>query len=531
MRISATVLSLLLLFAAAYVYTQPDTLVPESVSLEVADSGLTGEEVAQRYCQSCHVLPRADRLPKETWPFLIQWMGNYLGYERLSPPFDRLVDAKSIPANPLVSKAEMSRLGQHFIDGAMFATEFVIGRSPEPPIERFRPRVIDGPVAEEAIVTLVHADEVRGWLWVGTAHDDRLRAFDSEGNAGIDIPLEGDPIYLEQRPNGVRVALAGDFQKDHLRGRVVDLQIADGRISSSVVLSGLHRTIETHTRDIDGDGIEDILVVAFGDGVGPGFGDVSIYWGAGEASHFARQPLLDRAGGLGAHVIDIDRDGRLDVVVLATQGSNEVIAYLNRGGHDFERTVLVQKGPSFGNNSFHIVDFNGNGQLDIVLVNGNNMELPNPPLRPYHGVRILLGDGALGFEEAYFYPMYGALTAFVRDMDGDGDLDIGLNAFYPSWEQEEPETFTLLENRSDGELEFRATTLRGEGWNRWLRIDTGDLDRDGLPEIYLGAGNVAGGGLEPDRPETFIKYRRLFAAAPTVVALDPVSLSSVPKEK
>lgn len=525
MKIAGTVLSVFLLAAALYVYTQPDYVVPPSVSVAMPDGGLSGEEVAQRYCQSCHLLPRADRLPKETWPFLIQWMGNYLGYPRLEGHFARLVATDRVPDRPVVSTQEMSRLGQYFIDGATLARDFVIDREPEPAIERFAPRILVAPSKDESIVTLVHADEERGWLWVGTAHDDRLRAFDSSGAGILNLELEGDPIHLEQRLGGVRVAMAGDFKLDKNRAQVVDLAIEPGKVTKSLVLSGLHRTIETHTRDFDADGVEDILVVSFGDGVGPGFGDVSIYWGeagAGGDAERTRQALFDQAGGLGAQLADIDGDGRLDVMLLVTQGSNEVIAYLNRGERAFERKVLVAKGPSFGNNSFHVLDFNADDQLDIVLVNGNNMELPNPPRRPYHGVRILLGDGAMGFKESFFYPMYGALTSFVRDMDADGDLDIGVNAFYPSWDQEEPETFTLLENRSADEIQFHATTLRGEAWNRWLRIDAGDLDGDGRPEIYLGAGNVAGGGLEPDRPETFLKYKRILAAAPSVIALDPI---------
>ena len=207
------------------------------------------------------------------------------------------------------------------------------------------------------------------------------------------------------------------------------------------------------------------------------------------------------------------------------QGTNELAAYLNRGARRFERRVLLQEHVSFGPNEMHVLDFDGDGVLDLVVTNGNNMELPDPPLRPYHGVRVYLGDGALGFREAAFHPMYGALTSVVRDLDGDGDLDLAVNGFYPDWRAEEPETFHVVENlgRSpgdDGRFALAARGLRGEAWNRWLRVEAGDLDGDGRPALYLGAGNVPGGGLNPARPRQWARYRELLAKAPAVLVLE-----------
>ncbi|MEE3329765.1 MAG: VCBS repeat-containing protein, partial [Myxococcota bacterium] len=348
MRLAASLLPLFLLAAAVYVYTQPDHVAPDPVVVDRPDGGLSGEEVAQRYCQNCHALPRADRLPKETWPFLITWMGNYLGYERLDGPFKRLTMVNQIPTLPVVSKAEMSRLGQYFIDGATLARDFVINREPEPAIESFDSRVILGPTEKDSVVTLVHVDELRGWLWIGTANDDRLRAIDLSGNTIVEADVGGDPIHIEQRPQGIRVVIAGDFAKDNRQAQVIDLEIVPGKISKSVLLTGLHRTIEVHTRDLDADGLEDLVVVSFGDGVGSGLGDVSVYWTSVDENGeviLTPQPLLDRAGGLGAQLLDLDEDGRLDVLVLATQGNNDLIAYLNRGDREFERRVLIERGP------------------------------------------------------------------------------------------------------------------------------------------------------------------------------------------
>lgn len=47
-------------------------------------------------------------------------------------------------------------------------------------------------------------------------------------------------------------------------------------------------------------------------------------------------------------------------------------------------------------------DFNGDGKLDIVYVNGDNFDYSRV-LKPYHGIRILENDGKNNFHERYFF--------------------------------------------------------------------------------------------------------------------------------
>jgi len=533
-------LAALLLVAAIFVYRQPDNRpTPE---LGPVDSGLTGEQVAQRYCQSCHALPAVDQLPKETWPFVIQWMGNYLGYKKLYGPFGPITTRRLIPDEPLVSTAEMTRLGRYYITGAPTQQEFRHERGRPPPLERYAAAKLAEAGDDGEIVTLVHVDEQRGHLYVGTENDRKLRIFDRDLVLQFVLDTESAPIHVVPRDRGLRLTLAGDFDRDRRRGRVVDIAFDDddwNGMRMRTLASGLHRSTESHTADLDGDGRDDLVVVSFGDFAGPGYGRVSVLWAseafderyaeagvelAGEGRQllpgaFEEQLLLDRAGGLGAQIVDLDEDGRLDVVVLATQGNNELVVYLGRGERRFERHVLASEHVSFGYNSFEVVDVDLDGHLDLVVVNGNNMEMSRPPLRFYHGVRVWLGDGQLGFHEAFSFPMYGALTAVTRDLDGDGDVDIAVNAFYPNWRDADPETLTLLENV--GGLEFEARTLEGEHWGRWLRIAAGDLDGDGAVELFLGGGNVPGGGLSPERPRQWERYRRRLARVPAVLVLEP----------
>jgi len=517
--VAAAAAAAFLFVVAAFVVSTPDHRPSKPAASKESD--LSGAQVAERYCQSCHRLPAPDQLPKEAWPFVLEWMGNYVGYRRLEGPYAHITGSHLIPDKPLVSLEEMDRLGKYLIGAAPFQKDFRIQRPPNPPLAGYTPRVLEGGGPVGGVVSLVHVDEERGLLFVGLAQKKELRIFDRAGTRLHQVKFNADPVHVEPRPEGFRLTLAGDFNFDQQRSEVIDFEFVGEELRATPLIQGFHRATQSWTRDIDGDGREDLVLVGFGDGVGPGYGKVSLFWGAAsegtEPAGFEEQVLLDRAGGLGAQVDDVDGDGLLDVVILTTQGRSELVAYLQRAGRRFETKVLLEEHVSIGYNEFKLVDFDGDGRRDVLLVNGNNMEMLDPPLRPYHGVRILRNVEALRYEEVYRYAMYGAMTATADDLDGDGDLGILVNAFYPDWVASEPETLTLLRNQ--GDYRFEASSLGGEHWGRWLRATTGDLDGDGRKDILLGAGNLPGGGLHPGRPRLYQRYGDRLQKAPAVLRL------------
>ena len=130
--------------------------------------------------------------------------------------------------------------------------------------------------------------------------------------------------------------------------------------------------------------------------------------------------------------------------------------------------------------------------MDILAVNGDNVDSdPYNTLKNYHGLRIYLNRGNLRFEEAYFYPMYGAFGAQAEDFDDDGDLDIAAISFYPDFSAERRESFTYLQN--DGGLEFSAYTSPELMTGRWMTMDVGDIDGDDDVDIVLGGGYIPSG--------------------------------------
>jgi hypothetical protein len=99
-------------------------------------------------------------------------------------------------------------------------------------------------------------------------------------------------------------------------------------------------------------------------------------------------------------------------------------------------------------------------------------------------VYIFLNDRSYHFKQKYFFPINGCYKAIARDFDGDGDLDIATISFFADYEHQPEESFVYLEN--EGGFDFRPFSFSEAGSGRWLTMDAGDLDGDGLIDLVLG---------------------------------------------
>jgi len=134
----------------------------------------------------------------------------------------------------------------------------------------------------------------------------------------------------------------------------------------------------------------------------------------------------------------------------------------------YERTlVLDTKAETSANVS--IGDLNGDGNLDILLVNGRHWQKVS---------RIFLGDGHGHFLTAYDLTetAYRSYSGRLVDLDGDGDLDVVLS-------NDAPDPKVVYLNDGKGHFHLGSTYGRAEWPERNASVI--DLDSDGRPDIIV----------------------------------------------
>ncbi len=230
--------------------------------------------------------------------------------------------------------------------------------------------------------------------------------------------------------------------------------------------------------DFDGDGAIDVSVTEEH--------GVRLYrnLGGGDLEALDVSVPLDRAQGV--TWVDVDADGDLDLYATSIRGTNRLMR--NDGGGAFtdvtDEAGLGDDGPSAGA-SFG--DLDGDGDLDLLLCQAARS--PDDPLRRQPAVRgntgapnvLYLNDGKGRFEPGAAGPLAGpnggeSFTAALFDRDRDGDLDVFVAHDF-SKDQ-------LLENTGGGVFEDRSAALLPSGETSIMGVVIGDIDGDGLLDIY-----------------------------------------------
>lgn len=470
----------------------------------VEPSGLSGAQLAKKYCGSCHQYTPPDLLPKTIWTEdVLPAMGQRLGvYDDGSRP-DSLLEqtgnrtavekAAIYPEQPMLASEDWEKIVDYYTDLA-----------PDDMPKSKDTTLINSDLAHftyreaaharrPALTTLVKIlPKERGLVYADTKPGvNKLFVLDSSLNLKTELNFRTAPIQYDTRSDTLYLTTIGTnpFPSDRIDG---DLQIVyQGKESttydqSKIILPDLKRPVQVVYGDIDQDGLEDMVVCEFGNHTG------QLAWYRNTGEGYTRQILVKGPGAIHAVITDWDRDGRQDILALMSQGREGIYLIRNQGSKgtpgdqqlNFTQEQLLSFSPLHGSQYFELHDFNGDGHLDVLYVCGDNAD-KTPILKNYHGLYIYENDGSGNLNQSWFFRQNGAYKAMAGDFDLDGDLDIASISFFPDYVARPEESFVYLENT--GNQEFTPRSFPEATRGRWMVMDVADIDADGDLDIALGS--------------------------------------------
>ncbi len=393
-----------------------------------ADAG-RGHGPVEQLCSTCHLRPSPDIMTRGSWKEVVSEMFRTLigapdgvvGNVRLEEALHHFQSRAPLrlPMRPRGGPPAPGPFDHRLVPVA-------VREVPWPSVSNVRlarfshPRHLDLLVTEMATGRVLHG---RPW-----APDPSLTVV---GQAQHPCHVEVVDLDGDGRPGLLVSDLGNYFPTNETRGAIIWFRPDEaGTLQPVALADGLGRVADTRAGDFDGDGDLDLVSAVFGwRTVGE-----TLYLENRTESYdrpvFERKLLDPRHGAIHVPVMDLDADGRLDFVALVSQQNESVEAYYGLGDGEFRQETLWRAPhPKWGHSGLEPADLDGDGDVDLVLTNGDTFDMSNDLWLPYHGVRWLDNRGSQEFELREIAPLYGAHATAIGDLDGDGDLDIVGGAF------------------------------------------------------------------------------------------------------
>jgi hypothetical protein len=471
-----------------------------------------GARIAQA-CSQCHMLPPPALLPKHQWRDKVNTMFHLANLELLGkygrPIWD--LDPPQV-ANYYIERAPTELTAEPWRSAGVspklnFERRFLSGGS----------MVVERPGGANVQLydifedipgpELIVCDMLSGWVsWT----DPKDPEMGLQPIAHLKHPCRSELVDLDQDGKmDLLIAELGDpLPSDAELGSVALLRRLEGREFEVVRLTpNMGRVADARAADFDGDGDLDIVVAEFG---WRKLGSIRYLENVSQRPsdlRFEMRQLDPRHGTIHVPIVDLNNDGKPDFIALISQEFETVVAFLNKGNGEFDvEEIYVAPHPHWGSSGIEVLDFDGDGDLDVLMTNGDTLD--DMELRQHHGISWLENKGTFPFtrHEIDFY--YGVHRAVAGDLDGDGDLDIVACSFLPDLPDERLEALSLsgivwYEQVEPGKFVGRPIV---EG----IRCDfptlvLGDFDGDNRLDIIVAnlMGTPRADGSEPALVESF----------------------------
>ncbi len=446
-----------------------------------------GEKLAAVYCQSCHLLPNPNLLTKNLWQnHVLPKMGHFMGIYQNDTMRNSLIEnneggrkvvvASVFPEKPMLTNEEWLAIQAYYIENA--PDSFNI------PLKKINAQTslftaIIPPNKFSPPSTTLLKFNAEGGLYFGDANTMQFLKLKKDFSIQLGAEIEQGAVCVNENESNLWVTVMGSFSPtDNPLGLLVKLP-KNGKTGAKIEIENLQRPVHTSMYDMNADGMNDFVISEFGKFTGA----LSLFTQQKNGT-FTKQILWAKPGATKTQIIDMNNDGKPDIVALFAQADEGIDVYYNLGNNKYERKRLISFPPSYGSTNFSLIDLNNDKHLDIVYTCGDNADF-SMILRPYHGIYYYLNNGKEEFKQSFFYPLNGAYNAKIADYDKDGDLDIAAISFFPDWVNSPNESFVYLNNK--GNNEFEASSFAEVNKGRWILLDEADYDGDGDLDLALGS--------------------------------------------
>jgi hypothetical protein len=493
------------LLPAGLLLARPAALpAPPAPAAPAATDDAAIDELIGQQCTKCHVRPPPEYVPRGLWRFRVQEMAERSMTGTGIPPgeesllwqldLDKIIkwlEARAPEVLPLPPPWPTDDGGLVFEKHAYNP----VGTAPKPVVANVRFFDLDG----DGRLEITACDMGRGSVFVA----DPARAPGTLRQiAVLDNPDHAEMADLDQDgKTDLLIADLGEFlPSDHEKGSVVWMRgTGPLQFEKRVLVGRLPRSADAQAADFDGDGDLDLVVAAYGwrkAGSTLYYENETTDW---SAPKFTEHTIDARPGAIHVPVVDLNEDGRPDLLVLLSQQYEHLVASISRGPNRGFRqeTIFRAVTPVWGSSGIQPLDFDGDGDLDVLMTNGDSLD--DFTIRPFHGIRLLENRGEFPFTQHDLAAMPGVHRAQAADMDGDGDLDIVACAFLPGTQHPQFQNIGRqgdvagltaigwLEQVRPGE--FRLHSLKRDIPSH-VTLDLADYDGDG--DVDLVTGNFVG---------------------------------------
>ena len=443
-------------------------------------SGKSGKELSEIYCGSCHQYPTPDLLDKTNWTKgLLPNMGarlgikttNYNPLKGLGIEDQIMIDAENIyPKTPMLAQEDWDKIVAFYQNEA---PEKLADNKPVA-VSYLKNFVVKKPnINLQPFLTLVQITDNQ--IYLGSL-DGKLLMLDKQLKQVDSLQFNAPPVaFFKEKDNSLNVLTIGKIYPNEQQTGAF-FNIADKHAVEQ--FGNLRRPVHFTEADLTGDGVNEIIVCEYGYQKG------QLTWYEKKNNQWYTHILATSAGASKVVAQDFNKDGLMDLAVLMAQSNEHISIFYNKGMGNFEEKQVVHFPPIYGSCDMQIVDFDGNGTLDILYTNGDNADF-SMVLKPYHGIRVYLNDGKDNFTEGVFYPLHGAFQAVAADFDMDGDMDIAAVSYFPDDIKRPASNFVYLEQTQS--RVFKTQTIKEAVQGKWMTLSVGDYDNDGDKDILIGS--------------------------------------------